>query len=266
MRLKISHKTIYTYDKPVHYALLQLRLTPRNAVGQRVISWESHLTGGDRQVTFDDQFRNRVDLIMMQDTDRLEIHSVGEVEVEDRAGVVGPGEAMTPLWLFLRKTAMTTPGSHVRKLARQVESAFTENQLSGAHALAEAVAAAVEYRTGTTTAMTTAEESIASGQGVCQDHAHIMIAAARHLGIPARYVSGYLMMDEVPEQEAGHAWAELMIDGLGWVGFDVSNAVCPDDRYVRVAVGRDYADAAPVHGLRQGDASEELCVSLQVQQ
>jgi len=74
------------------------------------------------------------------------------------------------------------------------------------------------------------------------------------------------MMDEVPEQEAGHAWAELMIDGLGWVGFDVSNAVCPDDRYVRVAVGRDYADAAPVHGLRQGDASEELCVSLQVQQ
>ena len=65
MRLKISHKTIYTYDKPVHYALLQLRLTPRNAVGQRVISWESHLTGGDRQVTFDDQFRNRVDLIMM---------------------------------------------------------------------------------------------------------------------------------------------------------------------------------------------------------
>jgi len=266
MRLKISHKTTYTYDQPVHYALLQLRLTPRNSAGQTVLSWSSQLTGGDRQVTFDDQFRNKVELVLMQDTDRLEIVSEGEVEVEDRAGVVGPGEALTPHWLYLRKTAVTTAGTQVRRIAKQVEAAVAENQLSGIHALSEAVGAAVKYQKGQTNAATTAEEAVSAGHGVCQDHAHVMIAAARHLGRPARYVSGYLMMEGVTDQEASHAWAEVFVDGLGWVGFDVSNEVCPDDRYVRVAVGRDYADAAPVHGLRQGDAAEELCVSLQVQQ
>jgi transglutaminase-like putative cysteine protease len=266
MRLKISHKTIYSYDQPVHYALLQLRLTPRNSAGQSVVSWRSTIAGGDRQVSFDDQFRNRVDLVLMQDTDRLEIVSEGEVDVEDRAGVVGPGEALTPHWLFLRRTPATAPGAQLRKLARQVEGALAENQLNAMHMLSEAVGAAVTYQKGTTTAATTAEEAVQAGQGVCQDHAHVMIAAARHLGRPARYVSGYLMMEGVTDQEASHAWAEVFIDGLGWVGFDVSNAQCPDDRYVRVAVGRDYADAAPVHGLRQGDATEELCVSLQVQQ
>lgn len=266
MRLKISHKTTYTYDKPVHYALLQLRLTPRNAAGQSVISWKSTLTGGDMQVSFDDQFRNRVDLVLMQDAERLEILSEGEVEVEDRAGVIGAGEALTPLWLYQRRTPVTTPGAQVRKIAKQVEGLMAENQLSAMHELSKAIGAAVSYKKGTTHAATTAEEAVSAGQGVCQDHAHVMIAAARHLGLPARYVSGYLMMEGVTDQEASHAWAEVNVAGLGWVGFDVSNEQCPDDRYVRVAVGRDYADAAPVHGLRQGDASEELCVSLQVQQ
>lgn len=266
MRLKISHKTTYAYDKPVHYALLQLRVTPRNSVGQTVLSWTSTIKGGERQVEFTDEFRNPVNLILMQDTDRLEILSEGEVEVEDRAGVVGAGEALTPHWLFTRRTLVTAPGSQIRKIARQVETAVAENQLSGMHRLSEAVAAAVSYRQGTTDAATTAEEAVAAGQGVCQDQAHVMIAAARHLGRPARYVSGYLLMDGVVDQQASHAWAEVHVDGLGWVGFDVANTVCPDDRYVRVAVGRDYADAAPVRGLRQGNASEELCVSLQVQQ
>ncbi|WP_375689166.1 transglutaminase domain-containing protein [Pseudooceanicola sp. LIPI14-2-Ac024] len=266
MRLKISHKTIYTYDQPVHYALLQLRLTPRDAMGQKVVSWKSTLTGGSKQVSFEDQYRNHVDLVLMEDADRLEIVSEGEVEVEDRSGVVGTSRSLVPNWMFLRKTTATTPGAHVRRLAKQVEGEVAENQLGGMHALSEAVGEAVSYTKGATHAATTAEEALTAGKGVCQDHAHVMIAAARQLGLPARYVSGYLMMDGVTEQEASHAWAEVWVEGLGWVGFDVSNEVCPDDRYVRVAVGRDYADAAPVHGLRQGDAAEELCVSLQVQQ
>ncbi|OWU83337.1 transglutaminase [Oceanicola sp. 22II-s10i] len=266
MRLRISHKTVYTYDRPVHYALQQVRLTPRDAVGQKVLSWNSTITGGSKQCTFDDEFRNHVDLVLMEDAERLEIVSEGEVEVEDRAGVIGMGKSFAPLWLFLHKTPATTPGAQIRKLAKSVEKDLAENQLSAMHALSAAVAEAVAYEKGTTGASTTAEEAVTAGTGVCQDHAHVMISAARHLNRPARYVSGYLMMDGVDTQEASHAWCEVWVDGLGWVGFDVSNAMCPDDRYVRVAIGRDYADAAPVHGIWQGEAKEELCVSLQVQQ
>ncbi len=267
MRLKISHKTVYAYDQPVHYALLQLRLTPRDAVGQTVLSWKSHLDGGTLQLSFEDQFRNHVELVQMQDADRLEIVSEGEVEVEDRSGVVGLGRSLAPQWLFLQDTPATTAGRQVRRIAHKVEKTLGEGRaLDAMHALSHEVGEAVAYAKGRTDIATTAEDAVSAGEGVCQDHAHVMIAAARTLGLAARYVSGYLLMDGVTEQEAGHAWAEVWIDDLGWVGFDVSNDICPDDRYVRVAIGRDYADAAPVHGLWQGAAREELCVSLQVQQ
>ncbi|CAN0590340.1 unnamed protein product, partial [Ectocarpus sp. 12 AP-2014] len=101
---------------------------------------------------------------------------------------------------------------------------------------------------------------------VGQDHAHIFVTAARHMGYPARYVSGYLMMDEQVEQNASHAWAEAYVDGLGWVGFDVSNGQCPDARYVRVATGLDYSQAAPISGMRFGDGLESMRVSLMVEQ
>ena len=115
-------------------------------------------------------------------------------------------------------------------------------------------------------AESTAEDALAAGRGVCQDHAHVFVAAARHLGHPARYVSGYLMLDDRVEQDASHAWAEVWIEGLGWVGFDVSNGISPDERYVGVARGLDYRDAAPISGVRFGSGEEELHVSVQVQQ
>ncbi|MGH1423153.1 MAG: transglutaminase family protein [Pseudooceanicola sp.] len=266
MRLKISHKTVYRYDEPVHYALQQIRLTPRDGAGQKVLSWQSTITGGSHQLSFDDAFRNHVDLVMTEGVDHLEIHSEGEVEVEDRSGVVGPGLGFAPLWLFRQSTSVTTAGAQVRKLARDFEKPFQTDQLKAMHDLSVAIADSVTYTVGSTTPQTTAEESMSLGMGVCQDHAHVLIATVRHLGRPARYVSGYLMMDGVTDQDASHAWCEVWLDDLGWVGFDVSNAISPDDRYVRVAVGRDYSDAAPVHGLRHGTGEEELCVSLQVQQ
>lgn len=86
------------------------------------------------------------------------------------------------------------------------------------------------------------------------------------MGIPARYVSGYLMMDDRIEQDAGHAWAEAHVEGLGWVGFDISNGISPDARYVRVATGRDYSDAAPITGIRYGARDEAMHVKLAVEQ
>ncbi|KAA2314748.1 transglutaminase family protein [Pseudooceanicola sediminis] len=267
MRLNITHKTTYSYDRPVHYALLQLRMTPRSAAGQKVLNWSTTLEGATSQVTYDDHFRNVTELIEMDaGSSAVSITCQGEVEVENLNGVIGMGTGLAPLWLFLQQTPATVPGPTIRKIAQQVKKATEASQLDGMHQLSGAIADAVTYRTGMTLSTTPAEDAASEGQGVCQDHAQIMIAAARHLGLPARYVSGYLLMDEVVDQEASHAWAEVWIEGLGWVGFDVSNAVCPDDRYVRVALGRDYGEAAPVHGLRQGNATEELCVSLQVQQ
>ncbi len=125
---------------------------------------------------------------------------------------------------------------------------------------------ALPYRGGITDTETSAGEALSGAGGVCQDHSHIFLAAARHLGIPARYVSGYLLIDGVTDQSASHAWVEAHVDGLGWVGFDVSNGISPDNRYIRVATGFDYQDAAPITGLSYGARDESMVVSLRVEQ
>jgi transglutaminase-like putative cysteine protease len=101
---------------------------------------------------------------------------------------------------------------------------------------------------------------------VCQDHAHIFIAAARTLGIPARYVTGYLVLAGQATSEAHHAWAEAWVEALGWVAFDIANRICPTERYVRLAAGLDAGYAAPIVGSRRGGSTEELDVSVEVQQ
>lgn len=170
-----------------------------------------------------------------------------------------------PLWLYRNQTDLTAPGGKMRGL---VDGLRVENRdcLDLLHRLSAMVPEAVRYEIGHTTGSSPAEQVLASGHGVCQDHAHVFIGCARMLGIPARYVSGYLMIDDRIDQEAGHGWAEAHIDGLGWVGFDISNGICPDHRYVRVATGRDYRDAAPVTGISYGAGESVLKVSLAVEQ
>lgn len=267
MRLKINYTTTYSYDAPVPYALQQLRMTPRAARGQEIIRWDLSVTGGRRQVQFEDQFKNVTDLISMDADARLiEIRCEGEVETSDHNGVVGRHMGFAPMWLFEGPTRFTAPGPKIRKLAGAVRNERLANSLDSLHFLSSAVGSEVKYETGRTDSTTNAEEALTAGHGVCQDHAQIMISAARVLGYPARYVSGYLMMNDRVDQDASHAWCEVWVEELGWVGFDVSNGISPDERYVRVAVGRDYKDASPVRGIRMGSSQEELCVSLQVQQ
>ena len=123
----------------------------------------------------------------------------------------------------------------------------------------------VKYEVGATNPHTSAAEALQDGRGVCQDHAHIFISAARLLGLPARYVSGYFVTGDEPS-EAQHAWAEAFVEGLGWLGFDPANQVCPTDRYVRLACGPDAAAAAPITGNRRGGVDEVLDVFVEVQQ
>lgn len=264
MHLKIEHITSYHYDIPVHYALQRLRLTPVSGPGQKVLNWSVRMENAERQATFNDQFGNRSELwATMEEPKETVIIASGEIETEDKAGVTGSHTGFCPLWLFLRETPLTTAGERVRALAEELQG--ETNALAQMHALMGRLSDTIAYRPGETHAHTTAEEALAAGVGVCQDHAHAFLATARLLNVPARYVSGYLFMDGIEEQTASHAWAEVHLPGLGWVGFDAANRICPDDRYVRIAYGLDYQGAAPVSGLRLGSADEHLHVALTVQ-
>lgn len=118
-----------------------------------------------------------------------------------------------------------------------------------------------------TQAHTTAAEALALGEGVCQDHSHALIAIARLRDLPARYVSGYLhSTQDGAAHDAAHAWAEIHVPGLGWIGFDAANRCCPDERYVRLASGLDSRDAAPIRGVAMGSGAERLDVLLRVEE
>jgi transglutaminase-like putative cysteine protease len=263
MRLTISHTTEYHYDEPVAYALQRLRLQPKDATTQKVLSWTVTVDGATQEAGYDDQFGNHVDLVSVVGGERMiRIVASGEVETIDRAGVLGPHQGFVPLWLFLRHTDLTKPGPLLRELAANVNG---DSELAQMHALMEAIHETVAYVPGTTDAATTAEQALEAKSGVCQDHAHIFISAARLMNLPARYISGYLLMEDQVEQVATHAWAEVHVPGLGWVGFDPANKICPDERYVRMAQGLCYSDAAPISGMRIGTAGEDLKVSLTVE-
>lgn len=265
MRLTVLHKTHYTYDAPVPYGLQQVRLRPKSRPGQVIVDWSIDVVGGQVEVSFEDEHANAVDLVSFAPGQKeIEITCSGTVEVEDKAGVVGPQGGYVPLWLFQRSTPLTKPGAQIKALVDSAPEA--QGDVDRLHALSGHVLASVPYSTDQAASDLTAEDVMAAGHGVCQDHAHVFITAARALGYPARYVSGYLMMNDRVEQDASHAWAEAHVSGIGWVGFDISNGISPDARYVRVATGLDYRGAAPISGLRYGNAGEDMSVTLQVQQ
>ncbi len=263
MRLTITHSTQYLYDQPVAYILQRLRLTPVDGPTQKVGNWSIAVDGATTETGYFDQFGNRVELVSAEGTEHLiRIVASGEVETLSASGVYGIHQGFCPLWLFLRETPRTAPGERLRELAQTLTAS---DQLEKMHALMNATHSEVAYVTGSTDIETTAEQALEAKRGVCQDHAHIMISVARLLGIPARYVSGYLLMEGVAEQTATHAWAEVHLPGLGWVGFDAANNICPDERYVRIATGLCYRDAAPVSGMRIGWAGENLHVAVTVE-
>ena len=266
MRLSVEHTTRYEFSKPVAHGLQRLRLTPKCTQGQQVLDWQMTLGGAQLEVEYDDHNHNRTALISVEPgTLAVEVHCAGTVATADNAGVIGQHSGHMPLWAFCAQSGLTRPGPKVRSIITGLDTPRTET-LKLLHELSLRILAEVPYTTGETVVSTTAEEAAALGKGVCQDHVHIFIGAARTLGVPARYVSGYLMMNDRIEQEAGHAWAEAHVGALGWVGFDISNRISPDERYVRVATGRDYAEAAPVTGLSYGAGETLLEVRLAVEQ
>ena len=269
MLISISHTTRYLYDTPARYAIQTLRLTPPNFVGQTVREWNIAAPGMDKAVHFTDGFGNAAALISTAQTHtEIEITGKGLVETTDCAGVVSGLAELAPTCIYLRKTPATTPDAAITALAANATGA---DQLALLHDLMRIIRERVAFETGTTTQLTAASEVLAIGTGVCQDHAHVFISAARTLDIPARYVNGYFLSGAEGPEPAHHAWAEAKVEHLGWVGFDIANRICPDDRYVRLATGLDATSASPIRGSRPvplgtSHVNERLDVIVEVHQ
>ena len=244
--LLIRHQTLYSYGAGASHAAMLLKLMPRDHDGQKVVRWSVEVNDepvenfawngyGDAEALW----------VGHGHMEMVKIVASGLVITKDRAGVVTGLPAIQPA-IFLRETPLTKADDAIRALVEVPEG---EGALARLHALSARVHETVAYRSGTTSAESTAVQALAQRSGVCQDHAHIFISAARAAGIPARYVAGYL----IAHKDAGalhetHGWAEAFVDGLGWVGFDPSNGICVTSSYVRLATGTDAHDAAPIRG------------------
>ena len=268
MRLQVLHETAYRYEVPANRAIQTLRLTPRGHDGQFTIRWRIDIDRDCRLDSANDPFGNRVHSFTVEGPlDCLTITAEGEIETHDTNGVLSGQVERFPASVFLRETMLTASDRAIRDMAADVAARAGSDRLALLHMLMGEIAGRMRFDASRTDTGTSAAEAFAIGHGVCQDFAHVMIAAARHIGIPARYVGGYLFRkDGVTEQTAGHAWAEALIDGLGWVGFDPANDVSPTEAYIRVAAGLDYLGAAPVRGTRYGGRGETLTVRVTVNQ
>jgi transglutaminase-like putative cysteine protease len=255
---------VYRYSEPAIYSIQYLRLIPRRDNRQRVVAW--HLGVPAHTSESQDAYGNTVRVLVM---DRS--HEEIAIDVD---GVVDTGEAgdgprenegpLNPL-VFLRETPLTAADATLQDFAKQYASLVASDLPSALHEMMNGILRAVRYQQGTTNVQTAASAVFAQGAGVCQDHSHVFIACCRALGVPARYVSGYLYSEGDPTlQAASHAWAEAWVEGLGWLSFDVANSQSTGFAHLRLAIGRDYLDACPIRGVRFGGGEEAMDVHVRV--
>ncbi len=302
MRLSVRHVTRYSFAQPMRGVVQSHRLMPASFEGQRVVDWNVAAEGAVFGAYFTDGAGDILrTMSVLGPVEALTVDVSGEVETVDTAGVLRSHREAVPPMVYLRSTRATRSDVALTELAASVAEDL--QPLEKAHGLATAVADAIVYEPGRTSEATTAAEALATGAGVCQDHTHALIATALIAGLPARYVTGYLLSGqemwseqspsgqsqqlgemrqsqghEVPDEqesaerqvlrsgEASHAWAEVWVSGLGWVGFDAANRCCPNDRYIRLGSGFDAASAAPIRGVAQGIGEEALDVTVAVSQ
>ena len=265
MRLTVRHSTVYRFDTPMRFVTQSHRLTPASNAGQQVIDWNVAADGAAFGASFVDGAGDAVTTMTVQGpVTEVEVVVAGTVETTDTAGILRNHREVVSPRVYLSETQAIHPNRALRELQAAALEGAPVGELERAHRLSAAVADAIAYVPGATGAGTTAAEALELGRGVCQDMAHALIALAQSTGLPARYVTGYLLTGEEDFGEAAHAWAEIHIESLGWVGFDPANRCCPDPRYIRLASGRDARDAAPIRGVTRGGATEAMDVSVVV--
>jgi len=265
MRLTIRHETAYAYDPPAALAM-RLKLWPPRLPCQTVAAWSVTVNGKPATPDFTNGWGDRVATLFRRTAlERVEIVAEGVVETVDGAGVLGTFRHALRPGVCLRVTPRTRADAAIAALA-EAAAAGGGAPLAQAHALSDLAHARLAYDPAASDPAATAAAALAAGAGVCQDHAHVVIAAARHLGWPARYVVGYLApVAEARSEGATHAWAEIWVEGLGWIGFDAANGLCPTDAYVRLCAGLDAPDAAPIRGHAEGAPAETMTSGVAVE-
>lgn len=267
MRIRIRHETSYRYAEPANSTLQLLRLTPRPHDGQFVRRWRVTVDADARLDRSEDAYGNITHMVFVHGpVEKVTITIDGEVDTRDTNGTLRGGVERQPVRLFLRETSLTRVTPALRRFARETSAGQGGDQLATVHALTRILHKSLTFAVGATHSDTTAAEAFEAKTGICQDFTHILLAASRALGLPSRYVSGYFLRTDRTSQEAGHAWAEVYLKGLGWIGFDPANGMCTSERHVRVAIGCDAREAAPVRGARVGGGDEGLAVAVEVEQ
>ncbi len=282
-RYAIRHITRFNYDVPVSESLMEVRMQPRTEGTQRCLRFELAVAPRARVFGYRDHLGNSVHHF---DTParhtQLTLTARAYVELDP---LPAPPELLDPrtwrevdtwtgrsdLWDFLQPSrfAIWTPA--LRDYVESVtgSAARTNDPLTAIRMLLQRIHADFEYVPRSTRVDSPIDEALSARRGVCQDFAHIMIAASRLIGLPCRYVSGYIAPkpdDEVSRLEASatHAWVEVRLPTLGWVGLDPTHNGEAGLRHVRVAVGRDYADVPPTRGVFKGGAGSTLTVAVDV--
>lgn len=258
MILKVHHSTKYSYTESVKHSVQILRLTPLNHHRQKIISWDLYVPGHLSKNT--DWFGNTTHVLSLPEPrNEIEITAIGRVRVfsarpNPELGLLHPA-------YYLRNTHLTEINDNMKVVANSVSlqpGSNLEDTLIALTELSKQILAKVAYVRGVTNSATTAIASFNQGSGVCQDHAHIFLSCARFLGVPARYVSGYLHTDDTSHLSS-HAWAEVWLQNA-WHSFDISNQCQAGEQHVELAYGLDYLDACPIRGSRIGGGQEQLMV------
>ena len=254
MKLNIKHVSKYEFSNNLTYGVQRLRLNPQNNKIQNIKTWNINIEGGIKQFEYLDHHQNMCTFVPLSNDSKEIVISV-----------LGNDTPKTKPWMYNMYTPITKPDYYLKSFCKRWKNS-SYSELDICHLIAEEIKKLVKFRKGSTSAYTSAEESFKKKKGVCQDFAHIFISCLRYLGFSVRYVSGYLKIEGVNEQDATHAWADVFIKDLGWVGFDVANGISPDERYVVLANGFDFFDASPIHGLHLDSHNINLDVSVCVQQ
>jgi transglutaminase-like putative cysteine protease len=277
----IRHLTRFRYRKPVSESIMETRMHPRSDSNQHCLSFSLSVSPRTRVFSYRDQYGNNVQHFDIPgEHDQLVI--VAESLVEQHIQMDIPAFLSPEAWPaldaliqegdygeMLQPSTFAIPSPALLELAKQLNVVRRDDPLMVVHELNKSLYEYFEYMPKTTRVDSPIEEAISSRQGVCQDFAHTMIALLRHIGIPARYVSGYLYRGSNDHDrstpDASHAWVEVLLPHLNWVGFDPTNDLIAYNRHIRTAVGRDYADVPPTHGVFRGKSESELYVAVKVE-
>jgi transglutaminase-like putative cysteine protease len=258
VRLEVRHRTLLTYSEPIAETYMQVRLRPRDGAGQTVQEFTLAVSPRTEARSYLDGFGNYVHFFNYVPP-HGEVEVIGHSVVSTSSGVPDPTDTDFPED-FLQFSGPVMDVAGVRAMARRSPTGAVEERLDQ---LAAYINQQFEYRPQTTDVFTAVDEVIHNRVGVCQDFAHLFISVARSMQIPTRYVSGYIHAGKGRRGGgASHAWAESLVPGRGWIGYDPTNPIRTSEHHVRVAVGRDYRDISPTRGTYVGAASERMTVEV----